>query len=59
MREVYLDNSATTPVLPEVAAAMQEVLTDNFGNPSSLHRRGLRAEQAKKEARRVVARPAV
>ena len=55
MREVYLDNSATTPVLPEVAAAMQEVLTDNFGNPSSLHRRGLRAEQAKKEARRVVA----
>ncbi|HZK25712.1 MAG TPA: cysteine desulfurase family protein [Oscillospiraceae bacterium] len=55
MREVYLDNSATTQVVPEVAAAMQEMLTENFGNPSSLHRRGLLAERAKKEARRVVA----
>ena len=59
MREVYLDNSATTPVLPEVAAAMQEVLTDNFGNPSSLHRRGLRAEQAKRSPAGEWPRPAV
>lgn len=55
MREIYLDNSATTPVRPEVAAVMQQVLSENYGNPSSLHRRGLLAERVKKEARRVLA----
>ncbi|NLZ39631.1 MAG: cysteine desulfurase [Firmicutes bacterium] len=55
MREIYLDNSATTAVRPEVAEVMQEVLCENYGNPSSLHRRGLLAERVKKEARRVLA----
>ena len=55
MREIYLDNSATTAVRPEVAAVMQEVLCENYGNPSSLHRRGLLAERVKNEARRVLA----
>lgn len=55
MREVYLDNSATTPVLPTVAALMQHVLVEDFGNPSSLHRKGVVAERIKTEARRTLA----
>lgn len=42
--EVYLDNAATTRVLPEVAEAMREAMLDKYGNPSSLHRLGLEAE---------------
>ena len=41
MKEVYLDNSATTRPLPEVVEAMVASLTDNYGNPSSLHNKGL------------------
>ena len=37
MRKVYLDNAATTPLLPEVREAMMPYLSDVFGNPSSLH----------------------
>jgi len=37
MRKVYLDNNATTPIHPEVAAAMAPFLTGLYGNPSSLH----------------------
>jgi cysteine desulfurase len=55
MREVYLDNSATTRVTPEVAAAMQTSLTEHYGNPSSLHRKGMVAEQSVTVARRVLA----
>lgn len=55
MRDVYLDNSATTPVLPEVAAVMLEVLTKTYGNPSSLHRLGVAAERVKTAARRTLA----
>src|SRR4030095_411828 len=38
--EVYLDNNATTRVLPEVADAMLPFLTEHYGNPSSIHRFG-------------------
>ncbi|MBS3898184.1 MAG: cysteine desulfurase [Dethiobacter sp.] len=55
MREVYLDNSATTPVLPEVAAVMHKIHTDTYGNPSSLHRMGVEAEKIKRRARRTLA----
>ncbi|MBS4030365.1 MAG: cysteine desulfurase [Clostridiales bacterium] len=55
MREVYLDNSATTQVTPGVAAVMQEVLTETYGNPSSLHRKGVAAERVITSARRVLA----
>lgn len=48
---VYLDNSATTKPAPEVVAAMNEVLTENFGNPSSLYSVGLEAEKTLKAAR--------
>jgi len=54
-REIYLDNSATTRVLPEVAAVMTQVLTETYGNPSSLHARGVEAEKILDEARRFLA----
>ena len=40
MAEAYLDHYAATPVLAEVADAMRPYLTEDFGNPSSLHQRG-------------------
>ena len=44
MRHVYLDHSATTPVHPEVIAAMTECLEQNWGNPSSIHSVGRKAQ---------------
>jgi cysteine desulfurase len=55
VRHVYLDNSATTPALPEVAAVMHEMLINNYGNPSSLHQMGVNAERVKTDARRTLA----
>ena len=40
MKKVYLDNTATTPVLPEVRDVMLPFLTESFGNPSCLHEWG-------------------
>lgn len=51
----YLDNAATTPVRPEVLAAMRPHLTSEFGNPSSQHELGERASVALDAARRRVA----
>ena len=48
--EVYFDNSATTRVLDKVVAAMDEMMTVNYGNPSARHIMGVRAENAVKEA---------
>ncbi len=55
MPEIYLDNSATTRPLPEVVENMIKALTENFGNPSSLHSKGLSAEKVIKKARNLVA----
>ena len=44
MREIYLDNSATTRTDPEVASYIADVMVNQYGNPSSLHRRGLMAQ---------------
>jgi cysteine desulfurase len=52
---IYLDFNATTPLAPEVAAAIQQVLTKPFGNPSSGHWAGLPARQAVEKARAQVA----
>src|SRR5687768_13850509 len=54
-RRIYLDHSATTPVDPRVAVAMALVLTENFGNPSSVHGFGQQARAAVDRARREVA----
>lgn len=55
MNEHYLDNSATTPVLPAAAQKAVELMTDNFGNPSSLHQKGFSARKAVELARAQVA----
>lgn len=56
MRKVYADHSATTPVHPEVAQVMLKYLTEDFGNPSSIHSFGRTARKAVEEAREKVAR---
>ena len=48
---IYLDHSATTPLGPEVLAAMMPYLTEHTGNPSSVHAVGRRARQASADAR--------
>ncbi len=55
MRKVYLDNAATTPLLPEVREAMLPYLGEVFGNPSSLHEWGDGAREAMETAREQVA----
>jgi cysteine desulfurase len=55
MRKVYLDNAATTPLIPEVREAMMPYLGDIFGNPSSLHDWGDGAREAIGHARGRVA----
>ena len=52
---VYLDNSSTTMPYREVAEIMAKTLTEDFGNPSSLHTLGLTAERYVKSARKAVA----
>jgi cysteine desulfurase len=51
----YFDYAATTPVDPRVLAAMQPYFTDTFGNPSSVHRYGQRADAAVESARETIA----
>jgi len=53
--EIYFDNSATTRVSDSAARRALEVMTEDFGNPSSLHHRGFRAEQALTAARQELA----
>ncbi len=55
VREVYLDYNATTPVDPEVRDAMMPFLSEEFGNPSSVHPPGRRARKAVENAREQVA----
>lgn len=56
MRRVYLDNNATTPVLPEVFEAMQPYFGEHFGNASSIHHHGQETRAAVERAREAVAR---
>jgi cysteine desulfurase len=55
MKKVYLDNTATTPILPEVRYAMLPFLGDAFGNPSCLHEWGDIPRDAMDAARQQVA----
>ena len=54
-RRVYLDNNATTPVLPEVLQAMQPYFGEHFGNASSIHHHGQETRGAVERAREAVA----
>lgn len=55
MRRVYLDNNATTPVLPEVFEAMRPYFGEQFGNASSIHHHGQETRAAVERARESVA----
>lgn len=55
LTHVYLDSAATTKAIPEVVAAVEAALTEGYGNPSSLHSKGLEAERVVKQAREAVA----
>ena len=55
MPQTYLDNSATTRVCGAAADAAYKLMTEVFGNPSSLHSMGFRAEQELTAARKAVA----
>ena len=55
MRRTYLDNNATTPLLPEVLEAMQPFFLDQFGNASSIHHHGQNTRAAVERAREAVA----
>ncbi len=55
MQRVYLDNNATTPVLPEVFEAMKPYYGEHFGNASSIHHHGQEARAAVERARESVA----
>ncbi len=56
MRRAYLDNNATTPLLPAVLDAMQPYFIDQFGNASSIHHHGQQTRAAVERARESVAR---
>lgn len=54
-RQMYVDHAATTPVAPEVLDAMLPYFSEFYGNPSSIHRLGRRANVALENARRTIA----
>ena len=54
-REIYLDNSATTRVFPEVVRLMDTIYLDEYGNPSSMHHKGVEAERHIREAKKTFA----
>jgi cysteine desulfurase len=55
MHRIYLDNNATTPVLPEVFEAMRPYFCEEFGNASSIHHHGQQTRAAVENARESVA----
>lgn len=55
VKPIYLDYNATTPIDPEVAAAMRPYLEEHFGNPSSSHWYGVQTRKAVENARQQVA----
>ena len=54
MKEIYFDNSATTKVLKSAADIAYKVMTEEYGNPSSVHGKGVNATNILNEARSAV-----
>lgn len=55
MNRIYLDNAATTRLDPEVLDAMLPLMTESFGNPSSIHAHGREVRAAVEKARKTIA----
>ena len=53
--EAYFDNAATTKAAPEVVDIMMKVLSEDYGNPSSKHTKGLDAEEYIDNSRNIIA----
>ncbi|MBQ2758171.1 MAG: cysteine desulfurase [Clostridia bacterium] len=53
--EIYLDNSATTKVCPEAVRAVTDCLTENYGNPSAVHSKGIKAKMLLDASRQKIA----
>lgn len=56
MKNIYLDNAATTPILPEVITTVTESMTHFYGNPSSIHQIGRKAKSLVETARKNIAK---
>lgn len=56
MKNIYLDNAATTPILPEVIDIISEAMTTVYGNPSSTHQVGRKAKSLVETARKNIAK---
>ena len=54
--DIYFDNGATTRAFPEVRKMMDKVLEEEYGNPSSMHGKGLTAEHHLKKTREIIAK---
>lgn len=55
MNKIYMDHAATTPVYPEVLEEMKKYFTEEYGNPSSIHKGGQNAVRAIKKSRKKIA----
>ena len=56
MKEIYLDNSATTACFADVAGKMEQIMTEDYGNPSSMHHKGVVAENYLRDAKSMIAK---
>ena len=56
MKNIYLDNAATTPILPEVIDVVSTTMSDFYGNPSSTHQIGRKAKSLVETARKNIAK---
>ena len=57
-QRIYLDNAATTPLLPEVIECINHTSKNIFGNPSSIYREGAAAKSLIEESRKVLSKGA-
>lgn len=56
MKNIYLDNAATSPILPEVVTTISDSMTHFYGNPSSIHQIGRKAKSLVETARKNIAK---
>lgn len=56
MKAIYLDNSATTRCYESVGDLVRKVMCDDYGNPSSMHTKGMEAEKYIKESKEILAK---